>query len=69
MLHLAGWLGKEGIIEMQMHTHVQTTPDEAPFVQWQMHRLDSFTAMKIKGLPHKVADLPPKEPLGYVSKG
>lgn len=49
MLHLADWLGKEEAIEMQKHTHVQTTTDEAPFVRWQMHKLDSFTAIKSRG--------------------
>lgn len=38
MLHLARWLGKEGNLETQGPTHVQTTTaDEPPFV-----RPDSF---------------------------
>lgn len=53
---------KEEIIEMQKHTHVQTSTDEAPFVPWQMHRLHSFPAINIKGPCHNVTeDLPPTE--------
>ena len=59
---LAGWLGKEEILEMQKHTRVQTTTDESPFAQWQMHRLDSFPAINLKGPSHNVAeDLPATE--------
>lgn len=62
MLHSEDWLGKEDIIEMQKNTHVQTGPDEAPFVQWQMHRPHSFSSINVKGPCHKVAeDRPPTE--------
>jgi hypothetical protein len=44
-------------------------PHQAPFVQWQIHRLDSFSVIKIKGPSHSVAHLPPKELPGNVSKG
>lgn len=69
MLHLAGWLGKEEITEMQKHTHMQTPPDEAPSVQGQRHRLHSPPAINIKGPRHNVAEDPPPMETWECSKG
>lgn len=45
-----------------MHTRVQTATDEAPLVQWQMHRLHSSAVVNIKALGHNGAEArPPTE--------
>lgn len=53
MLHLAGWLGKEGIGDVRKRTRGQTTADEAPFVPEQRHSL-------IHSLPPAARALPPR---------
>lgn len=63
-----GWLEKEEAIDMKS-VHEYKQPHQAPFVQWQIHRLHSFSAIQIKGPSHSVAHLPPKEIPGSVSKG
>lgn len=56
MLHLAGWTGKEEIVEWQKRAHVQTTRMKSPFVWWQMHTLDSFPDINLQDPCHSTAE-------------
>lgn len=63
---LRGWWGRKRPLTGKC-AHKYKQPRQAPFAQWQTHRLESSGV--IKGPSHRIAHLSPKELLGNVSKG